>query len=242
MTVIWSLSERTSVKIPVGRPYIILNAAMTLDGKIATKTGDSKISCTEDLQRVHKLRANVDAIMVGIRTVLIDDPKLTVRLVKGKNPLRVIVDSAARTPPNSKVLIENKGITTIIAVSERAPKERIETLKSVGATIVVAGTGKHVDLKLLMKKLHEMRINILMLEGGGTLNWAMLKEGLVDEIRVAVSPVIVGGENAVTLVEGEGISVVNKGIKLKLQAIEQYGEDLVLKYYVLNHPHWDVEG
>jgi 2,5-diamino-6-(ribosylamino)-4(3H)-pyrimidinone 5'-phosphate reductase len=235
MTVIWSLSEKAFAKIPQSRPYVILNATMTLDGKIATKTRDSKISCLADFQRVHVLRASVNAVMVGIGTVLTDNPRLTVRLVNGRNPVKVIVDSVARTPMDSRVLTENKSTPTIIAVSEKAPREKVETLKTKGATIIIAGSGEHVDLKLLMRKLREMGIKTLMLEGGATLNWAMLKERLVDEIRVAIAPIVVGGKDAITFVEGEGISMISRGIKLKLECVEQYGEDLVLKYRVLTH-------
>ena len=112
------------------KPYVILNSAMTLDGKMATKTGNSKISGKEDLVRVHELRKEVDAIMVGINTVLVDDPKLTVHKIPGSkhdNPLRVIVDSNARTPESSRVL--NSDAPTIIAVTASAPPEKVETLK-----------------------------------------------------------------------------------------------------------------
>jgi 2,5-diamino-6-(ribosylamino)-4(3H)-pyrimidinone 5'-phosphate reductase len=206
---------------------------MTLDGKIATKTHNSKISCPEDLQRVHKLRVNVDAIMVGIGTVLTDNPRLTVRLAEGKNPIRVVVDSIARAPTNARVLTDDKSTPTIIAVTEKAPKERVEALKAKGAEVTVVGSENHIDLKLLMQRLRERDVRTLILEGGGTLNWSMLKEGLVDEIRVAVAPVIVGGKDAITLVEGEGVSTVSDGVGLRLERIEQYGEDLVLTYRVL---------
>lgn len=232
MTVIWN-SKKGILKVPRNRPYVILSAAMTLDGKIATKTRDSKISCPADLRRVHKLRANVDAIMVGIGTVLTDNPRLTAHFAEGKNPIRVVVDSMARTPTNARVLADDKGTPTIIAVTEKAPKERVEALKAAGAKVIVAGSKNHVDLKLLMKRLQERGVRTLMLEGGGTLNWSMLKEGLVDEIRVAIAPVIVGGKNAITLVEGEGASTVSEGVKLELKRIEQCGEDLVLTYRVL---------
>lgn len=230
MTVIWKLKEEIT-KIPKERPYVILNAAMTLDGKIATRLGDSRISCLEDLKRVHILRASVDAVMVGINTVLKDNPKLTVRLVKGRNPLRIVVDSLAKIPLDANV-ISDKSTSTIIAVTEKAPAEKIDALRSAGAEIIIAGSGPRVDLKLLMKRLRERNIRKLLLEGGGELNWSMLRNRLVDEIRIAIAPIIVGGRNAVTLVGGEGVARVDEGIKLKLICIEQYGEDLVLTYQV----------
>lgn len=224
-------TRNSSLKGHGERPYVILSAAMTLDGKIATKIRDSKISCLEDLKRVHKLRASVDAIMVGIGTVLTDDPKLLVKYAEGKNPVRVVVDSKARTPLNAKVVTE-KGARTVVAVTSAAPRGKVEALKERGVEVVVAGSGERVDLKLLMKKLRSMGIQTLMLEGGATLNWSMVKEGLIDEIRIAIAPVIVGGKSAISLVEGEGFNYVSEGLKLKLEQVETYGEDLVLTYRV----------
>jgi 2,5-diamino-6-(ribosylamino)-4(3H)-pyrimidinone 5'-phosphate reductase len=233
MTVIWSSSEKAPIEMPEDRPYVILNAAMTLDGKIATKAHDSKISGPEDRQRVHELRASVDAVMIGIGTVMTDNPRLTVRLVNGKNPIRVIADSTAMTPLNARVLTEDRSTPTIIAVTEGAGKDTVKMLKAIGATVITAGLGEHVDLKLLMTKLREVGIKTLMLEGGGTLNWSMLNEGLVDEVRVAVAPFIIGGKDAITLVEGEGATTVSEGVRLKLGRIEQCGKDLILTYWVL---------
>jgi 2,5-diamino-6-(ribosylamino)-4(3H)-pyrimidinone 5'-phosphate reductase len=211
------------------RPYVILNAAMTLDGKIATVAGDSKISCEEDLDRIHRLRAGVDAVMVGLGTVLADDPSLTVRRARGKNPLRVVVDSLGKTPVNAKVL--DGSARTIIAVTTRAPKGRVERLRAKGAQVIAVGR-KEVDLKKLLEKLYELGVRRLLLEGGSTLNWGMLKRGLVDEVRVAVAPCIVGGANARTLVGGHGFARISKSISLKLLSIERVGEDLLLTYLV----------
>ncbi|TDA31798.1 MAG: 2,5-diamino-6-(ribosylamino)-4(3H)-pyrimidinone 5'-phosphate reductase, partial [Hadesarchaea archaeon] len=183
------------------RPYVIMNAAMTLDGKIATREGDSKISCPEDLDRVHRLRAEVDAIMVGAGTVLSDDPSLTVRRAKGKNPLRVVVDGRASIPPTARIL--DRSSPTLVVVSERAPETRVRELRRKGAEVMRKGREK-VDLPLLLEELGKRGIRKILLEGGSTLNWYMLSSGLVDEIRVAVSPTIVGGERAKTLVGGEG--------------------------------------
>jgi len=170
--------------------------------------------------------------MVGINTVLKDDPKLTVRKIpcdKKDNPIRVVVDSKARTPENARVLSQDA--PTIIAVSEKAPKERIKALEK-KAKVIICGKNK-VDLKKLLEELYNLGIRKLLLEGGGTLNWSMLKNKLVDEIRVAISPVIVGGENAITLVEGEGFELVKEGIKLKLIRYYTLGENIVLEYRVI---------
>ena len=212
----------------IDRPYVILNAAETVNGKIATKTGKAKISSTEDLIRVHKLRSQVDAIMVGVETVLKDDPKLTVRYIKGKNPIRVIVDSKARIPLNAKALKQNG--QTIIATTELAKKRKIEVLKKKGAYVLICGKGPKVNLKFLLKMLYKKGISKLLLEGGGTLNWSMMKGGLVDEIKVFVANLIFGGEGSKTLVEGEGIKNISEAFHLKLRKYYKLGNGLVLEY------------
>ncbi len=214
------------------RPYVILNAAMSLDGKIATISGDSEFSDEEDWIRVHRLRAEVDAIMVGVGTVLVDDPKLTSKA--GRSPLRVIVDSKARTPPTAKVITYMKEVPTVIAVTGKAPAERLERLREAGAKILVCGEGEKVDLGILLERLFEMGVRKVLLEGGGNLNWSMIKAGLVDEVRVAVAPVIVGGSNAVTLVEGEGFSKVREAVKLEFLSVERVGECLLITCKVKN--------
>jgi 2,5-diamino-6-(ribosylamino)-4(3H)-pyrimidinone 5'-phosphate reductase len=208
------------------RPRVILNMAMSVDGKIATVKGDSKLSCQEDLKRLHLLRSRVDAVMVGVGTVLNDNPSLTVRLVKGRNPIRVVVDSLASTPLNARVL--DSSSKTIIAVSSRAPKEKVKKLRK-KATVLIVGRDK-VNLPKLLQKLYELGIKRVLLEGGSTLNWSMLKERLVDELRISVCPVIIGGEKAKSPVGGEGFKKVKEGIKLKLVRVEKVGEDLLLIY------------
>jgi 2,5-diamino-6-(ribosylamino)-4(3H)-pyrimidinone 5'-phosphate reductase len=216
------------------RPFVILNAAMSLDGKIATHTGDSRMSSPVDLRRVHRLRATVDGIMVGLRTLLVDDPKLTVRFVKGRKPYRIIVDSNARTPLGSYVVRTARDIPTIVAVTSRAPKARVKALKRMGVSILVCGKGKLVSQTILLERLRTLGIRKILLEGGGTLNWSMLSDGVVDEIFVAITPRIIGGAKAVSLVEGEGSAMVKDSVKLKLLTASKYGPDLVVRYKVLN--------
>src|SRR6266487_1218821 len=200
------------------RPYVVLNAAMSLDGKIATFTGDSRMSSPADMRRVHRLRASVDAIMVGLRTLLRDDPKLTVRFVKAHKPCRIIVDSNALSPPSSHVVRTAREIPTIIAVTSRAPKKRVEALKEKGVTVIVCGRGPLVSLKLLLNRLRRLGIRRILLEGGGTLNWSMLSNHLVDEISVAITPRILGGSSATTLVERKG-----KRARKRCYAVETLG-------------------
>jgi 2,5-diamino-6-(ribosylamino)-4(3H)-pyrimidinone 5'-phosphate reductase len=218
----------------ISRPLVILNAAISLDGKIATFTGDSRMSSPADMRRVHRLRASVDAIMIGLRTLLVDDPKLTVKFFKGHLPYRIIVDSKARTPLSSYVVRTAKNIPTIVAVTSAAPERRIRTLREKGITVLVCGKGPLVSPKALLKRLGTLGIRKILLEGGGTLNWSMLSNGLVDEISAAITPRIIGGTNAISLVEGKGSALVKDGVKLKLLNVAKYGPDLVVRYKVIH--------
>jgi len=222
---------------------VIMNSAMTVDGKIATASGDSKISSKEDLVRVHKLRANVDAIVVGISTILADDPQLTVRLVKGNNPTRVIVDSKGRIPIDSQIIRMASKIKTIVAVTDQAPEEKILKLEDMGAQVLVISEGKRgesaavphgVNLKELFRKLEKMRFKRILVEGGGELNWSLLRLGLVDNLTVTIAPTIAGGRLATTLVEGDGFDEIAQSIRLKLDKVElkKTGE-LLLQYTLL---------
>ncbi|MCL2115396.1 MAG: 2,5-diamino-6-(ribosylamino)-4(3H)-pyrimidinone 5'-phosphate reductase [Methanobrevibacter sp.] len=218
------------------KPYVILSAAMTLDGKIATKTGSSEISGKEDLERVHKLRKDVDGIMVGINTVIADDPRLTIHKIPSKkenNPTRIVVDSKARIPINSRIL--NDDASTIIAISNSAKNEvkSLENCKNLEkiANLFYSGN-EQVDLKDLMNYLYENGIETLMLEGGSTLNFSMIKEGLIDEIKIAIAPMIVGGKSAKTLFDGDGFDYMGEAIKLNLENSFCLGKDLILEYKV----------
>jgi 2,5-diamino-6-(ribosylamino)-4(3H)-pyrimidinone 5'-phosphate reductase len=214
------------------KPYVILNSAMTLDGKMATKSGSSEISGKEDLIRVHELRREVDAIMVGINTVLTDDPKLTVHKIPANmddNPLRVVVDSKGRTPLSSRIL--NSEASTLVAVSELAGSEQIKELKR-KAEVFVCGKNI-VDLEILMQYLASKGVKKLMLEGGSTLNYSMLIGGLVSEIRVCIAPMIAGGRNAKTLADGDGVDFMKDAVKLKIKKSYNLGEDLIVEYQVI---------
>jgi 2,5-diamino-6-(ribosylamino)-4(3H)-pyrimidinone 5'-phosphate reductase len=202
---------------------------MTLDGKISSRTGDSRISSREDLKTLHRLRSRNDAIMIGIGTLIQDDPRLTVRLVKGRNPIRVIVDRSARTPANSRIF--KKGPAVIIAVTKNAPRQRVETLKRAGARILRAGNSQ-INLLTLLTRLYRLGIKRILLEGGGNLNWSMISNGLVDNITVTVAPIIIGGSHATTLVEGDGVSKVNQAINLILTEARKQSNEIVLTYKV----------
>ena len=220
------------------RPYVILNAAMTLDGKIATQTGSSNISGEEDLKRVHEIRKQCDGIMVGIGTVLADDPRLTVHKIDANpedNPVRVVVDSKCRTPIDAR--ITNDDAKTIIACANEfkddfIESEKYEVFKKRGVKFFWSGD-ERVDLTSLMSYLHEEGIEKLMLEGGSTLNFSMIKAGLIDEISICVAPMVVGGANAKTFFDGEGFDLMDEAIRLELIDSYTLGKDLILKYNVL---------
>ncbi len=211
------------------RPRIILSAAMSADGKIATVSGDSKLSSRRDSVRVHKLRSRVDAILIGKNTAVRDDPLLTVRLARGKNPIRVILDSSGGLPPTSKILKTCHDVPTIIAVSKKIPQRRLSRLRSLPVEVVVAGQNT-VSLRLLMGTLAKKGIKSVLVEGGGTVNWALFKDGLFDELYIAVSPFIVGGARAVPLVGGRGFGTVAGSARLSLVSAARLGDHVVLHY------------
>ena len=215
----------------ISRPHVILSAAVSLDGKIATKNKDSTLSSEQDKIRFHKLRAKVDAILVGINTVKIDNPLLTVRYAKGKNPIRVVLDSTGSISPKSNIIKTCHAIPTIIAVSKKIPKKNLTRLGKYPLKIIVAGQ-KKIDAKKLLKILQKQNIKTILLEGGGTLNWEFIHKGLVDEIIVTIAPYVIGGENATTLVEGSGFSKIANSSKLKLQSITRQKNEIVLHYYI----------
>ena len=219
------------------RPFTFINSAMSADGKISTKERKQvRISGDIDFDRMDELRATSDAIMVGIGTVLADDPSLTVKSDKRKserrakgldeNPARIIVDSKAKTPIDADIFKKGEG-KRIIAVCGSAPEDKVAAL-SQKATIIKAGEDG-VDLKELSRKLKDMGINRLMIEGGATLNWGMISNGLVDEIYTFIGNLVIGGSTAPTLVDGEGFSE-SEIIRFKLDSLEQMEDGVLLKW------------
>lgn len=211
------------------RPYIILNAAMSVDGKIATKKGESRLSSNADKIRVHKLRSKVDAILVGKNTVNRDDPHLTVRRVRGKNPIRIVLDSYATISTKSKIVRTSNKIPTIIAVSKKAPVKNLKLLQKYPLKIVIAGNNT-VNLKKLLHTLARLKIKKILVEGGGTVNWQFINQNLFDEIIITVTPFVIGGTTAVSLVGGNGFSKINKCARLKLKKASRLKNEIVLYY------------
>jgi 2,5-diamino-6-(ribosylamino)-4(3H)-pyrimidinone 5'-phosphate reductase len=216
---------------------VIINAAISIDGKISTRKGDSKISSFSDLKRVHKLRCHVDGILVGISTVLKDDPLLNIRFTKytstKKNPLRVIIDSKARIPLDSKIVKTAADIETIIAVTKSAPKNKLDMLREKNLKIIISGErGKKVNLDKTFKQLEtKFGIKKILVEGGGEIIWSIIKNNLFDELIITISPLIIGGRKTITLVEGKGFDKIKNCTKLELSRICKKNNGEIILYY-----------
>lgn len=209
-------------------PFVTAKFACSLDGKISTVGGESKwITCEESRKFSHHLRDISDAIMVGVNTVIADNPSLTTRIENGKNPIRILVDSMARTPLDSNVICDGQA-KTVIAVTENAPSEKIAALKNLGIEIIFAGKDEKVDLKILLEELARREITSVLVEGGGTLHFSMFEKNLVDKVFAFIAPKILGGKNALTAVEGAGFQKLSDAVQLKNLTAEKIGEDILL--------------
>ena len=211
-------------------PFVVMKTAMTLDGKIASHTGKSRWITNEASRlRGHHMRDIYDSILVGIGTVLADNPSLTTRLPdgNGKNPLRIIVDSQARTPLDANVVTDHQA-DTLIAVTDTAPKECTEALQTAGAEVVCINSGEHVDMKKLLQLLGERKISSVYVEGGGSVNFSLLRDGLVDKVCAFIAPKLLGGRTALTPVEGDGFDEPSEAVMLKDIKIETLDGDLLL--------------
>lgn len=204
---------------------------MTIDGKIASKTGDPELSDEEDWKEVHKLRSTVDAIMVGKGTILKDDPKLHIKFYNHKGYYRIVMDSDLSIPLTSQVIsYKPKIYPTIICTTENAPKDKIREFEARNIKIVRAGTDSRVSLKILLPILYELGIKTILLEGGGNLNWSFIKNNLIDELRITVAPWMIGGKKATSLVEGEGFSEMMAAPRFKIVDINHRNDYVILKY------------
>ncbi|MQY54999.1 MAG: bifunctional diaminohydroxyphosphoribosylaminopyrimidine deaminase/5-amino-6-(5-phosphoribosylamino)uracil reductase RibD [Dehalococcoidia bacterium] len=251
------LNEAYIKFITTGLPFVTVKFAMSLDGKIATGTGDSKwISGEESREYVHQLRWAADAIMVGVNTILADDPMLTVRWEgvertgtgeeggerKGmgeeggerKKPLRVIVDSKARTPPTAQVFRQPGKI--IVATTPAAPSAQRKKLKEAGAEVLELPSFSHdeglVDLGELLAELGRREITSVLVEGGGTLLGSLFEGGMVDKVVAFIAPVIIGGEEARLAVGGKGAERITDALRLSHVKVERYGDDVMICGYI----------
>jgi len=211
------------------KPFVTIKYAQTLDGKIADQKGQSRwISGREARKFAHQLRAEHQAILVGVNTVIKDDPLLTVRLVKGKNPLRIILDSRLRTPPGSRIIKGAGKVPIIIATTARAPKRKIKLFQKRGIRIIVVPGGKAggLDLTKLLIFLGKLKIKTLLVEGGSKIITSFLKKKLVGRLIVVIAPRILGkGLAAIGDLE---ISGINKSLKFKLEEVKKTGKDLII--------------
>jgi 2,5-diamino-6-(ribosylamino)-4(3H)-pyrimidinone 5'-phosphate reductase len=212
------------------RPRVIVNCAMSIDGKIALPTGKQlRISSEEDIARVYQLRSECDAVLVGVGTILSDDPKLTVKETYVKNPrqpLRVVLDSMGRTPPGSMVLNKTSNTLLIMAKGHERSFEG-KHIEVVGCTVDQQGL---LEIPDILELLSKRGIRTLLVEGGGTVIWSFLKSGMVDDLYVYIGPCIIGGKNTPTMASGEGIMREDEVITLKIVKTQRMGAGMLIHY------------
>ena len=217
-------------------PFVILKSAVTLDGKIATRIGDTRwITNERSRAYVHRLRDEIDGIMVGIGTVAADNPSLTTRLgtKKGQNPTKIIVDSRLNISLDARVLNSDSQPETIIATTEWASREKIRKLERLGARVLVLGSeNNRVDLKELMVELGKLEICGLLIEGGAEVNASSLHSGIVDKVLFFYAPKIIGGNDALSVVGGHGVDKLEDALLLKEITIRRFGEDTLIQGYI----------
>ena len=221
--------NRVFVKyISEGLPWVVHKTAMTLDGHIATVSGDSRwVSCEESRRTVHEMRGHYTGIMAGIGTVLADDPMLNCRIDGMRQPVRIIVDSLARLSCDSAIARSAETYRTVLAHTAAAGRDNLEKLRGCGIMTIECASGKDgkVNLHDLMRRLGQMSVNSILLEGGAALVWSMISEGLVDEHYIFVAPKISGGENAKCPVGGAGFDKMRQALQVDVESVTQSGTD-----------------
>ncbi|ADL12941.1 bifunctional diaminohydroxyphosphoribosylaminopyrimidine deaminase/5-amino-6-(5-phosphoribosylamino)uracil reductase RibD [Acetohalobium arabaticum] len=229
------LNEAFIKYITTERPFVILKNAMTLDGKIATKTGDSKwISGEESRRYVHRLRDEVDGILVGIGTVLSDNPRLTTRLPEqdGQDPIRIVLDSRLEIPLDSNLVTQESEAKTVVAAAETADEEKAAKLEEAGVEVIFLPDKQgRIDLDSLLAELGRMEIMSLLVEGGSRINTSFLFTELVDKILYFIAPKLIGGSEAVQAVGGQGVDKVADGIELGDYELSTIGNDILIVGY-----------
>ena len=217
--------------ITTGRPFVQLKLAESLDGKIATRTGDAKwISGADSRTEVHRLRRRFAAVLVGVETVIADDPRLTVRHVEGKNPLRIVLDGRGRIPLEATLLRGEEGSTIVVTATMEGEKE--EALISLGTKVWrFPEEGGCVDLSAFLQRLGEEKIDSLLVEGGGETAAAFLEADLIDKVAFFIAPILIGGRDAIPAIGGVGAESVAGGGHVHDIEIERIGEDLLVTGY-----------
>lgn len=226
------MNEKFNKYITTKLPFVTLKTASTLDGKIASKTGDSRwVTGAAAREQVHTLRHQHEAIMVGIGTVLADDPSLTTRAsVPAIHPVRIVVDSSLKLPLSAKV-VQDRSARTVVLATEQADSRKRKALEDAGVEVIMCGAGAQVGLKEAMRKLGELEIGSILLEGGGVLNGAMLKEGLIDKIVLYYAAKIIGGAEAPGTFTFGGFDKMAEAIQLDRVSVEMAGDDICVTGY-----------
>jgi len=226
------LNEAFLKHVTTGLPFVILKSAMTLDGKTATASGDSKwITCEESRRYVHTLRSRVDAIMVGVGTVLADDPQLTCRMVRGKDPHRIVVDSRLRTPPTAALFHLDSPAKTILATIERDPEKNAVIQGLAAETLLCEEEEGRVDLADLFRRLGARGVQSILLEGGRELVGAAVRKGLVDKYLLFYAPKIIAGGDGYGLCSGPGVERMGDALRLKATSVRRFAEDFLVIGY-----------
>ncbi|RPA57967.1 bifunctional diaminohydroxyphosphoribosylaminopyrimidine deaminase/5-amino-6-(5-phosphoribosylamino)uracil reductase RibD [Aerococcus agrisoli] len=220
--------------ITTKQPFVVLKTAMSLDGKIATATGESQwISGEASRKQVHAERGYLTGILVGINTVLKDNPRLTARLPNSKNPTRIVVDSSLRIPFDRHILQDQDEAPTIIVTTDKADPDKIASLTERGIrVIVVASYQARVDLQAAMAELGALNIDSILLEGGAELNYAALAAGIVDKVQFYIAPKLIGGASAPTPVAGAGIAHLADALPITNMRTQMIGEDIFVEGYI----------
>jgi diaminohydroxyphosphoribosylaminopyrimidine deaminase/5-amino-6-(5-phosphoribosylamino)uracil reductase len=214
------------------KPFVTLKAGITLDGKIATHANSSKwITSEEARQDVHQLRSENMAILVGVNTVIHDNPELTSRIPNGRNPIRVILDSSLRIPMESKVVTDQQAETWIFT-SENYDKAKQQFLEEKGISVFVTSGQSRVDAADVMSMLGEKLVSSVLIEGGGTVNASLLEKGLIDKVVLYIAPKLVGGAQAPTFLEGTGIEKMSDAVELANVTVTKIGKDFKFTGYV----------
>lgn len=226
--------------IRIKRPYVVMKYAMTIDGKIATRTGASRWITGEEARRwVHQDRHRYTAIMAGVGTVLADDPLLTCRMEGGRNPVRIICDTHLRTPLDSQLVCTAGEVPTILAVGEAASAQAAHYRDAGCQVWTLPERDGHVDISALMERLGAAEVDSVLLGGGGTLNWTALESGIVQRVQAYIAPKLFGGAAAKSPVEGLGVELPAQAVRLKNITVTQMGVDFLLEGEVDTDVHGD---
>jgi diaminohydroxyphosphoribosylaminopyrimidine deaminase/5-amino-6-(5-phosphoribosylamino)uracil reductase len=217
-------------------PFVILKCAATLDGRIATRTGDSKwITNPRSRHFVHELRHAVDAVMVGVGTVIKDDPQLTTRLksLKGSDPMRIVLDTHLSIPPQARLLHLSSDSATLVVTGFLVSPEKRQSLQRAGVQLLAVDCHEdHIDLKALVKELGRREITSLLIEGGSRVNGSALRAGIVDKVCMFYAPKICGGDDGVPICAGAGVERMGQSIRLKDISVHRFEDDVMIEGYL----------